>query len=349
MSNNRFIIPVFVPHRGCPNDCVFCNQRKITGQKNVYDYNQIDEEIMKAVKTIDFTKDPDVEIAFYGGTFTAIDVESQKIFLKIASKYVNNYKINGIRLSTRPDAIDESILKRLKKYGVQTIELGVQSLNEDVLLKSNRGHNSKIVYESAKLIKEYGFILGIQLMIGLPGDNLEINMRTVNEVVKMKPDIARIYPTLVIKDTELARMYEKNLYKPLNVMEAVEISKEMYKVLFLNNINVIRIGLQPTENILEGEDVVAGPFHSAFRELVVSSYIFDLIKETIKTESLDAIEFEINNKDVSYLVGNKGINKKLIKDELNVKKMKIKINNDIDRGIFFIKGRTFNEKIKFSI
>jgi len=349
MSNNRFIIPVFVPHRGCPNDCVFCNQRKITGQKNVYDYSQIDEEIMKAVKTIDFTKSPDVEIAFYGGTFTAIDVESQETFLKIASKYVNNYKISGIRLSTRPDAIDENVLKRLKKYGVKTIELGVQSLNEDVLLKSNRGHNSEIVYESAKLIKEYGFILGIQLMIGLPGDNLEINMRTVNEVVKIKPDIARIYPTLVIKDTELARMYEKNLYKPLNVMEAVEISKEMYKVLFLNNINVIRIGLQPTENILEGEDVVAGPFHSAFRELVVSSYIFDLIKENIENESFDEIEFEINNKDVSYLVGNKGINKKLIKDELNVKKMKIKINNDIDRGIFFINSSTFNKKIKFSI
>ncbi len=349
MSNNRFIIPVFVPHRGCPNDCVFCNQRKITGQKNVYDYSQIDEEIMKAVKTIDFTKSPDVEIAFYGGTFTAIDVESQETFLKIASKYVNNYKISGIRLSTRPDAIDENVLKRLKKYGVKTIELGVQSLNEDVLLKSNRGHNSEIVYESAKLIKEYGFILGIQLMIGLPGDNLEINMRTVNEVVKIKPDIARIYPTLVIKDTELARMYEKNLYKPLNVMEAVEISKEMYKVLFLNNINVIRIGLQPTENILEGEDVVAGPFHSAFRELVVSSYIFDLIKENIENESFDEIEFEINNKDVSYLIGNKGINKKLIKDELNVKKMKIKINNDIDRGIFFINSGTFNKKIKFSI
>ena len=348
MSNNRFIIPVFVPHRGCPNDCVFCNQRKITGQKNVYDYSEIDEEIMKAVKTIDFTKDPDVEIAFYGGTFTAIDVESQEAFLKIASKYVNNYKIKGIRLSTRPDAIDESILKRLKKYGVRTIELGVQSLNEDVLLKSNRGHNSKIVYESAKLIKEYGFILGIQLMIGLPGDNLEINMRTVNEVVKIKPDIARIYPTLVIKDTELARMYEKNLYKPLNVAEAVKISKEMYKVLFLNNINVIRIGLQPTENILEGKDVVAGPFHSAFRELVISSYIFDLIKENIESESFNEIEFEINNKDVSYLVGNKGSNKKLIKDELNVGKMKIKINNDIDRGIFFINSSTFNKKVKFS-
>ncbi|MDM8534739.1 radical SAM protein [Clostridiaceae bacterium HSG29] len=349
MSNNRFIIPVFVPHRGCPNDCVFCNQRKITGQKNVYDYSQIDEEIMEAVKTIDFSKDPDVEIAFYGGTFTAIDVESQETFLKIASKYVDNYKIKGIRLSTRPDAIDEVVLKRLKKYGVKTIELGVQSLNEDVLLKSNRGHDSKIVYESAKLIKDYGFILGIQLMIGLPGDNLEINMRTVNEVIKMKPDIARIYPTLVIKDTELARMYEKGLYKPLNVMEAVEISKEMYKVLFSNNINVIRIGLQPTENILEGKDVVAGPFHSAFRELVISSYIFDLIKETIENESFNEIEFEINNKDVSYLVGNKGINKKLIKDELNVKKMKIKINNDIDRGIFFINSSSFNKKIKFSI
>jgi histone acetyltransferase (RNA polymerase elongator complex component) len=347
MSNNRFIIPVFVPHRGCPNDCVFCNQRKITGQKNSYDYKRIDKEIMNAVSTINFDKNPDVEIAFYGGTFTAIEEESQIEFLKIAYKYVKDYKIKGIRVSTRPDYINDEILIRLQKYGVKTIELGVQSLNNDVLFSSNRGHNSEIVYESAKLIKKYGFILGIQLMIGLPGDSKKIDMETVNKVVDIKPNIARIYPTLVIKDTELAVMYKKGLYKGLSVDEAVDISKDMYKVLFLNGINVIRIGLQPTENILEGEDVIGGPFHSAFRELVISSYIFDLIKEAVEINGYSEIEFELNNKDVSFLVGNKGINRKLFKEELKIKKIKIKINNEVKRGIILINS-DINKKIRFS-
>jgi histone acetyltransferase (RNA polymerase elongator complex component) len=347
MSNNRFIIPVFVPHRGCPNDCVFCNQRKITNQKETYDYKKIDEEINNAISTIDFLKKPDVEIAFYGGSFTAIDVKSQNSFLEIAYKYYKKYNINGIRVSTRPDYIDDEILTRLKKYGVKTIELGVQSLNDDVLLSSNRGHNSEVVYKSAKLIKEYGFILGVQLMIGLPGDNREININTVNKVVGIKPDIARIYPTLVIKDTELERMYKSGLYKGLGLEEAVDISKEMYKILFSNNINVIRIGLQPTENILEGKDVIGGPFHSSFRELVISSYIFDLVKENLELDSYDEIEFELNNKDVSYLVGNKGINKELFKEKLKIKKIRIKINNEIKRGTILINSN-INKKIKFS-
>lgn len=347
MSNNRFIIPVFVPHRGCPNDCVFCNQRKITNQKETYDYKKIDEDINNAISTINFSKKPDVEIAFYGGSFTAIDIKSQNSFLEIAYKYYKKYNITGIRVSTRPDYINDEILTRLQKYGVKTIELGVQSLNDDVLLSSNRGHNSEVVYKSAKLIKEYGFILGIQLMIGLPGDNREININTVNKVVGIKPDIARIYPTLVIKDTELEKMYKSGLYKGLGLEEAVEISKEMYKILFSNNINVIRIGLQPTENILEGKDVIGGPFHSSFRELVISSYIFDLVKENLELDSYDEIEFELNNKDVSYLIGNKGINRELFKEKLKIKKIKIKINNEIERGIILINSK-INKKIKFS-
>lgn len=349
MSKNRFIIPIFVPHKGCPNDCVFCNQKKITGQSEAYDYKKVDDEIKKAISTINFDNKPDVEIAFYGGSFTAIDSESQISFLKIANSYLEKYDINGIRISTRPDYINDEILLRLKKYGVKTIELGVQSLSEKVLRLSNRGHSSKCVYESSKLIKNYGFKLGIQLMIGLPGDTKKTAIKTAKKVVDIKPDIARIYPTLIIKDTELLDMYEKGVYKPLELKEAVFLSKEIYKKLFLANINVIRIGLQPTENILYGEDVVEGPFHSAFRELVISAFIFDLIKEEINEEKYEEVEFELNNKDISYLVGNKKINKKLIKEELGIKKIKIKPNNEIERGIILINGCNLNKKIKFSI
>jgi len=190
MGNRQFIIPIFIPHKGCPNDCVFCNQRKITGQSSAYDYKKIDKEISTALSTINLNKNPIVEIAFYGGSFTAINSKSQEALLSIAKKYIDQYQLQGIRISTRPDYINEAILNRLKKYGVRIIELGVQSLNEDVLEASNRGHKRDIVYKSAQLIKDYGFTLGIQLMIGLPGDNGEKSIDTVKSVIDLQPDIS---------------------------------------------------------------------------------------------------------------------------------------------------------------
>jgi len=348
MGNRQFIIPIFIPHKGCPNDCVFCNQRKITGQSSAYDYKKIDKEISTALSTINLNKNPIVEIAFYGGSFTAINSKSQEALLSIAKKYIDQYQLQGIRISTRPDYINEAILNRLKKYGVRIIELGVQSLNEDVLEASNRGHKRDIVYKSAQLIKDYGFTLGIQLMIGLPGDNGEKSIDTVKSVIDLQPDISRIYPTLIIKDTTLEEMYNQGLYQPLSLDEAVELSKKMYHLLFTNNIQVIRIGLQPTKNILEGEDVVAGPFHSSFRSLVMSSYIYDLIVKAIGDFSGDTVAFELNNKDISYLVGDRKSNKIKLIEKYSLKKFKIETNSEIERGKIIVKIENNIKEIRFS-
>lgn len=348
MGNRQFIIPIFIPHKGCPNDCVFCNQRKITGQASAYDYKEIEEEIKTALSTIDLDKDPIVEIAFYGGSFTAIDQKSQEALLSIGKKYIDQYQLQGMRISTRPDYITEEILDRLKKYGVKIIELGVQSLDVSVLKASNRGHERDIVYKSAKLIKAYGFTLGIQLMIGLPGDNGKKSMDTVKRVIELQPDISRIYPTLIIKDTALEAMYNQGLYEPLSLEEAIELSKNMYHLLFTNNIQVIRIGLQPTENILEGEDVIAGPFHSSFRSLVMSSYIYDLITDAVGNFEGKRIVFELNNKDISYLVGDKRSNKIKITEKYKLKEFKIKSNPEIERGKITIKFGDQIREIRFS-
>lgn len=348
MGNRQFIIPIFIPHKGCPNDCVFCNQRKITGQASTYDYEKIEGEIKTALRTIDFKKDPIVEIAFYGGSFTAIDHKSQEALLSIGKEYIDQYQLQGMRISTRPDYINEEILDRLKSYGVKIIELGVQSLDTSVLKASNRGHEGDIVYKSAKLIKAYGFTLGIQLMIGLPGDNGKKSMDTVKRVIELQPDISRIYPTLIIKDTALEEMYNQGLYQPLSLEEAIELSKNMYHLLFTNKIQVIRMGLQPTKNILEGEDVVAGPFHSSFRSLVMSHYIYDLITDAMGNFKGETIAFELNNKDISYLVGDKKSNKIKIMEKYNLKKFKIESNSDIERGKIIIKFEDEIKEIRFS-
>jgi radical SAM enzyme (TIGR01210 family) len=348
MGNRQFIIPIFIPHKGCPNDCVFCNQRKITGQASTYDYKKIEGEIKTALSTIDLNKKPIVEIAFYGGSFTAIDGKSQETLLAIGKKYIEQYQLEGMRISTRPDYINEEILDRLEKYGVKIIELGVQSLDTTVLKASNRGHESEIVYRSAQLIKAYGFTLGIQLMIGLPGDTNKKSMDTVKRVIELQPEISRIYPTLVIKDTALEEMYNQGLYQPLSLEEAIELSKNMYHLLFTNNIQVIRIGLQPTKNILEGEDVVAGPFHSSFRSLVISRYIYDLVTDAIGDFKGETIVFELNNKDISYLVGDKRSNKIKITEKYKLKEFKIESNSEIKRGKIIIKFEDQIKEIRFS-
>lgn len=219
-----------------------------------------------------------VEVAFYGGSFTAIDLDIQSKLLEIPYRYKKAGKIDNIRLSTRPDAIDEVILDNLKKYSVDTIELGVQSLDDKVLYASGRGHTSEDVYRAAELIKRFGFNLGLQMMVGLPGDTLEKDLYTCKEFIKLRPSCVRVYPTLVIRDTFLEKLYLMEKYRPIILEEAIDICSLLLMLFNFNNIEVIRMGLQPTENIQMGKDVVAGPFHPAFRQLVESN-IFKLLFE----------------------------------------------------------------------
>lgn len=308
MSNLHYIIPIFVPHEGCPHDCVFCNQNSITGTSTKVDAKYVEQTVNEYLQTIN-NEDAIIEVSFFGGTFTAIKIEKQIELLTVAKKFKDNNKIKFIRLSTRPDYIDDNILINLKEHSVDIIELGVQSLDEEVLLKSGRGHTSGDVEYASKLIKQYGFILGHQIMIGLPGDNINKDINTAKRVIDLKPDICRIYPALVIKDTPMEKMYIDKKFKPYSLSEAVNVSKIIYSMMIANEINVIRIGLQPTEEISEGNELVAGPFHPAFRELVESSIYNDLLYDVIINNfncdlTLNKVLIKINPKDISKLYAN---------------------------------------------
>ena len=225
MSRKHVIIPIFVPHKGCPNDCIFCNQKKISGQLEEMTTEKMHETVNAHLSTIN--RDTFVEIAFYGGSFTAIDKNRQEEFLKHAWAYIENGRVSEIRISTRPDRIDEEILGLLKRYGVRTIELGVQSLDDEVLRASLRGHDSAAVCKAAGLIKEMGFRLGIQIMTGLPGDTREKCLETAKKVISLSPDLVRIYPVLVIKGTVLEKLMERGEYRPQSLEEAVDLCAEL--------------------------------------------------------------------------------------------------------------------------
>ena len=308
MSNLHYIIPIFVPHEGCPHDCVFCNQDSITGTGAKVDAMHVEKTITEYLHTIN-NDDAIIEVSFFGGTFTAIKIEKQIELLTVAKKFKDNNKIKFIRLSTRPDYIDDNVLSNLKKYSVDIIELGVQSLDEEVLMKSGRGHSAYDVECASKLIKQYGFILGHQIMIGLPGDDKDKDIETARRVIELKPDICRIYPALIIKDTQMEQMYIEKKFKPYSLNQAVDISKAIYIMMIANGINVIRIGLQPTEEISEGKELVAGPFHPAFRELVEGSIYNDLLYDAIISNfkndlTSNKVLVKINPKDISKLYAN---------------------------------------------
>ncbi len=311
------IIPIFVPHRGCPHDCIFCNQKKITGISTEVTSEDARNIIQDYLKTID--KDASVEIAFFGGSFTAIDIETQKSLLSIAKEYVDKGIVDDIRMSTRPDCINKEILNMLKEYNVSIIELGVQSLDEEVLLESIRGHKAKEVYESAKLIKEYGINLGLQMMVGLPSDTEEKCIKTAKEFIKMNPDCVRIYPTLVVKETGLESLLDRKEYTPFTLSESIQIVKKLLVLFYVNNINVIRVGLQASEDIQIGKAILDGPYHPAFRELVESEMIKDYLENIILQNKIKSnVVVKTNKKSVSKIIGNKKSNTTYMKQKHDI-------------------------------
>lgn len=323
--NKIKIIPIFVPHVGCPNDCVFCNQRRITGQKNVLASKEYVQNIVEGyLKTID--QDTYREIAFFGGSFTAIDIGIQEELLSVAKHYKDLGLVNSIRCSTRPDAINDEILKLQKKYGMDIIELGIQSLDDEVLKLSNRGHTKNQSLEASYLIKEYGFVLGHQVMPGLPGSTREKDIKTCIESIEMKPNMVRIYPTLVIKDTELFDMYQNGSYQPLTLEDALEISAYIYSLYSLNNIRVIRIGLQNTDSINNDEDVMAGPFHPAFRQLVEERLYYRSLSSKLRNINLKDKNIIIYAPEnlISNLAGQKKSNINKLKKDLWIKQISFK-------------------------
>lgn len=315
----QYIIPIFVPHLGCPNDCIFCNQKSISGQKanmTKEEAKKIIDSYLKSIKN----EDSQIEIAFFGGSFTAIDSKTQEELLQVAYEYVKNGKVESIRVSTRPDAINKEILKRLKKYKVKTIELGVQSANDYILKRANRGHTFQDVKKASKMIRWNGFKLGHQMMVGLPESTRIDEINTAKALIKLKPKMVRIYPVLVVKNTKLEKEYKEGIYEPLPLVQAVEVCKELVRMFADKNIEIIRVGLQNTDEISEPgskeSEVVAGPYHPAFRQLVESSMWYDAIVGKIKKLNVKVKEVQVtvNPIDSNNIIGHKKENVKKLKE-----------------------------------
>lgn len=318
----KYNLPIFIPHRGCPHDCIFCNQRKITGVNTEVKPEHVRNLIESFLKTVK-TENSSVEIAFFGGSFTGLDMDLQEEFLKTANEFSN--VIDGIRLSTRPDYINDEIINLLLKYNVTTVELGVQSTNDAVLSMNNRGHSFEDVKLASKLIKDAGINLGLQFMLGMFGSDFEKDLQTIGDIVELKPVCVRIYPVVTLKGTALEKLYLNGEYIPYSVGQAAELAKIAVIRCRKNNIDVIRMGLHASEELDEGAAVVAGPYHPAFGEIVESLIYRDLMEEeVIENNVLDTdFYFCCSKSDVSKAIGHRKMNKEYFKEKYNIN---LKIN-----------------------
>ena len=320
-------ISIFVPHLGCSHQCSFCNQRHITGCKTLPHSTDIDEAVKIATSSDKYNKD-NTEIAFFGGSFTAIEREYMIELLNAAYKYVNDGTVKGIRISTRPDCIDEGILEILKQYGVSSIELGAQSMVDNVLIANNRGHLSGDVVYASKLIKQFGFSLGLQMMTGLYKSCEADDCFTAEKIIELKPDTVRIYPTITIKNTYLESLYNQGQYIPQTLEAAVSLATKLEDMFINNDITVIRIGL----HTIEADSYVAGPWHPAFRELC-ESYRFKNILNSVLKENKSYIIY-VNGSDTSKIIGQNRSNI----DYFSKKNIQIKIiqDNSVNKSDFIV-------------
>lgn len=296
--------------QGCPYDCVFCNQRNTTGQQHAMSDDEILAKIESHLSTLP-NENSNIEVGFFGGSFTGLPVETQKHYLELVQPWIASRKISCIRLSTRPDYINTEILAMLKEYGVKTVELGVQSMDDEVLRKAGRGHTAGDVRKAAVMIKSFGFSLGLQMMIGLPGDTLDKSRQTAEEIIKLGADSTRIYPTLVIRHTALELLYKQGKFKPLSLDEAVEWCSSIVPLFEEAGVKILRLGLHPSEGILHGDDLIAGPFHVAFGEMVYSKIWFHILNE-LESDPSAGITIFVNPKQLNHAIGHKGLNRKML-------------------------------------
>lgn len=300
-------IALFVPHNGCPHQCSFCNQRSITGVQ----YQPTADDVISAVSIARESlkeRTKKAEIAFFGGSFTAIDSSYMKQLLGAAYPFVKSGEFAGIRISTRPDCISRDILNTLSDYGVTSIELGAQSMLDNVLKANFRGHTVRDVCTSSHLIKEYGFSLGLQMMTGLYKSDEEKDILTAQKIAELMPDTVRIYPTLIMKNTYLEELYMQGEYKPTELEATVSLCAGLLKFFEEKGINVIRLGLHSSESMQR--DLIAGAFHPSLRELCQSKLMLDDVLEAVKNNNINTknLEITVNPKSVSKLCGQKRSN-----------------------------------------
>ena len=298
--NNRYILPFFIPHRGCPHRCIFCDQVQVTGAQA-----PTAQEIAAAISAWQGATLP--EIAFYGGSFTALPVAEQAYYLDVTARAFQEGRIAGVRVSTRPDAISLEALAFLRRYNVDMVELGIQSLEDNVLQKAERGHSAAQSLTAARLLRESGFHWGVQLMPGLPGEDKNKVLPLAAKLFSFGPDTLRLYPTLVLAGTPLAKLWQAGHYQPLSLTEAVAVCRDLTILAEYYGVQVIRTGLQPTEEITWGKAICAGPFHPAFGDLVVSA-LWRQKGDWLLKQLPDLQIFLLAPQDVAPFIGHKRLN-----------------------------------------
>lgn len=341
-TSKTAVIPIFISHRGCPNDCAFCNQRRISGADGQMQPFEVCSYVEAYLKTI--PSDTRVEIAFYGGSFTGIEPSLQESFLENARRYKTLGRVKGIRLSTRPDYLDASVMDRLKLYQVDLVELGCQSFSDEVLLKTNRGHKASSIYNAVDALKRAGIGVGIQLMLGLPGDTKALFKASVDEAAKLKPEVVRLYPTLVVKDTLLAQWYEDGLYRPMALDLAIDLAAYAYNVMTLVGSKVIRMGLQKTDEIEIGKGIVAGPFHPAFGELVLGRLYQWCILEACGHLVEETIVIEVAPECFSWVKGHQAHWSTPFKQFMASNDVQVSSSKDVSPFVIRIKNKNTTEQ-----
>jgi histone acetyltransferase (RNA polymerase elongator complex component) len=318
-KNRHFTIPIFIPMEACPFQCIFCDQDRISGRTAVPSAEDVLSILHQYLSTI-HEKNSEIEVGFFGGTFTGLSPERQKGYFDTVLPFIKDGRIKGIRISTRPDFITPEILDFLKKYPVKTIELGAQSMDDEVLKRSGRGHTSLDTENASRLILEGGFTLGLQMMIGLPGDTEEKSVNTAKKIVELGASETRIYPVIVIKGTPLEDIFREGKYIPLKLEEAIRLTKNLMHVFDESNVKIIRIGLHPSEGLLYRNDYIAGPFHPSFRELVMTSVWTDRFRDLLNEKPGESIAIRVNPVELNQAIGYYGKNRKLLENHFRTVK-----------------------------
>jgi len=309
-SPRPFIIPIFIPHAGCPHQCIFCNQVSISGAKQKRaSPAELRVQIREFLKYKKENRKP-VQIAFFGGNFLGLQGEEIKSLLELAAEFVRDGQVDGIRFSTRPDTIHERSLDMIKDYPVSTVELGVQSMDDHVLALAGRGHSATDTVRAVERLKDRHFSIGLQMMVGLPGDDETGALTTAQRISDLTPDFVRIYPTLVVANSRLAEWYKSGDYAPISLEEGVTLAKKIYLKFLKAGIEVIRMGLQTSEDLEDGTTVLAGPHHPAFGHLVHSEIFLDMAISAIESANTikESLTIFVNPRSISKMRGLKNSN-----------------------------------------
>jgi len=323
-------IPIFLPQYGCVNNCVFCNQKTITGKTRNPSLEEATNIIDTWLISVDQSKTY-VEIAFFGGNFLGLPKSNQINYLSLAQSYIDKGLVDSIRFSTRPDTISEESLLNLSHFSVKNIEIGVQSMDDEVLNQAGRGHTAEDSIKAAKLINEMGYQLGMQMMVGLPGDDDEKSLQTAQKIAECQAIQTRIYPVLVLKNTELADLFMSNKYIPLSIEAAIHRCIPLVELFNENKIKILKLGLHPSESFTSNKELLAGPYHPSFYQLVLSKIWRDKIIQNINNQELNHLKIAVHSKNINYAIGYNSENRNYFKSLCKTLTFQSNDSLDIDK------------------